>query len=173
MVNSPKPLDEFNKEVCELKHTDIHNKISDIKNQIQTSTDHMEQSILVAIKQVEDKLDSKLFMKEENLKNKVIIVEKAVNDKIDVLSEFHEVLRGNGQPSIFELVRTLKFRQNIVLFILVVIFFFMIAGDYRGISISKIRKFIGLESKQAELLSPSQPSASPLDPAQSRLPSSL
>jgi DNA-binding transcriptional MerR regulator len=154
MPSTQNDVFEFNKEICELKHKEIDQSLRDIKTQLQDCTEHMERGIIAAIKQVEDKLDSKMSTKEENLKNKIVVTEKSVNEKIDVLADFHAVLRGNGQPSIFELVRTLKFRQNIVLFLLVIIFFCMIAGDYRGISISKIRKFIGLESKQVDSTPP-------------------
>jgi hypothetical protein len=159
---------EFNKEICEYKHTEIDNKLDDIKSQIQDSVHSMKEDIIEALKIREEKMSSDFTHKEEGLKNKIIVTEKGILEKVDTLADFQATLRGNGTPSIFELVRTIKFRQNMVLAALMVIFFLMIVGDYRGISIEKIRRFIGLESKQVDTQNkpPStSPSASPIVPS--------
>ncbi|KKK64538.1 hypothetical protein LCGC14_2983190, partial [marine sediment metagenome] len=57
-------------------------------------------------------------------------------------------LRGNGDPGIWESVRSIKKNMKIMMWTIIFIFILMLGGNYRGVSIESIRERLGLGGKQ-------------------------
>ena len=133
--------ENFNKEICDFKHSEIEKQFENIKEHINENGKNLKESILAAIKNVEEKIDSELKNKENNLKDKIIIVEKGVNEKIDALDDFTDSLKGNGDPGISERMRAveekIKYQFYLVAFILILLF----GGEFWGVTVGSIKKY--------------------------------
>jgi len=107
--------------VCQLKHIAIDKEFENIKNDIKISN--------------------------ANLKDKIVLIEKTIGDKIDSLSDFDDTLKGNGTPGIRESVRNIKRDVKIIIVLLVV----LIGGSVSGVSLKTIKeKIFGQKTKQVE-----------------------
>ena len=117
----PDSLKEITSIVCQLKHEAIDKEFENIKNDIKTSN--------------------------INLKDKIVLVEKTIGDKIDSLSDFDDTLKGNGTPGIRESVRNIKRDVRIIIALLVI----FIGGSVSGVSLKTIKeKIFGQKTEQVE-----------------------
>ena len=141
----------FNVELCRIKHKIIDKEIEDIKGIEKENRQEIN-------KKIED-LKKDLKKEDKNIKNKIVLTEKTVGTKIDTLAEFDEKLRGNGKPGIWETVRATNKKVTITFWIVVVMFIFMLGGDWQGISLNTIKNKIGIgkEIKQVEDLVVEEP----------------
>lgn len=87
-----------------------------------------------------------------NIKNKIIISEKSLGDKIDKLARFDDNLKGNGSPGVWESIRAIKTQIRVIFFLIFILFVFYLNGEYRGITgrtfvQSLLKPFIDKEEK--------------------------
>lgn len=101
------PGEDFLPAVCKLKHNTIDKDINDIKEDV-SEIKKEEQSQYEEIKDMIENLTSEAKLNHQNLKNKIILVNKSMGDKIDDLNDFDKVLRGNGDPGIWESIRSIE-----------------------------------------------------------------
>ncbi len=91
------------------------------------------------------KLTREVIASHTNLKNKIILVNKSLGDKIDDLNDFDKKLRGNGYPGVWESVRSNKESIKITrkigywfigvfLTILIALTVITLGGSWHGIS---------------------------------------
>ena len=125
--------EDFLPEICKIKHKNIDKDISEIKNDIEE------------IKNMTSKLTREVIASHTNLKNKIILVNKSLGDKIDDLNDFDKKLRGNGYPGVWESVRSNKESIKITrkigywfigvfLTILIALTVITLGGSWHGIS---------------------------------------
>ena len=143
--------DEFLPEICEIKHENIDKDISEIKDDIEE------------IKNMTSKLTREVIASHTNLKNKIILVNKSLGDKIDDLNDFDKKLRGNGDPGVWESVRdnqeTIKNTRKIgywfitaFIAVIIVLSVITLGGEWNGLSkkITKEEGISGQKTKQVE-----------------------
>ena len=150
--------ENFIPEICELKHSTINKDISEIQEDIEEIKKE-DNGRHEEIKDLIENLSNDIKLSHQNLKNKIVLVNKSMGDKIDDLNDFDKQLRGNGDPGIWESVRNIKNNVKILLVIMALIVICMVGGDYRGVSINKIRSFFGIseqEAKQIEVKLPAK-----------------
>jgi hypothetical protein len=99
--------EEFLLEVCKIKHEVIDKDVSEIKEDIEEIKKE-ERSQHEEIKELIAKLSGEIKFSHQNLKDKIILNDKIMGDKIDELNDFDKGLRGNGDPGVWESVRTNK-----------------------------------------------------------------
>ncbi len=147
------PPEEFNPEICELKHNNIDKDIKSIKEDIKEIRNE-ENEQHEEIKEMIMGLSKEIATSHINLKNKIVLVNKSMGDKIDDLNEFNKKLRGNGDPGIWESIRNIKRNIKIIMCTITVILILVLGGSYRGISLDGIRKRLpGQKIKQVEPIS--------------------
>jgi hypothetical protein len=137
--------DEFLPEICKIKHETIDKDISEIKNDIEE------------IKNMTSRLTKEVIKSHINLKNKIILNDVRALDKIDDLVAFDKALRGNGEPGVWESVRTnkesIKATRKIgywfitaFIAVIVVLSIITLGGEWEGIG----KKEEGPKIKQVE-----------------------
>ncbi len=140
--------EQFNSEICNLKHIAIDKEFQAVKDD--ASVKHAE--IVELIQSLQDNIKKNVQDSHDNLKDKIILTEKIIGDKIDSLSEFDDSLKGNGTPGVWESIRALtwKFRLMIAMLSLMLILF--IGGNIKGVTKEKVKAFFGwkTETKQVE-----------------------
>ncbi len=150
--------EKFIPEICKIKHKQIDEDISyvktnvdnineDVKNIKEDNIKHNEE-----IKNMIVTLTHDVKSSNQNLKNKIILSEKTTGDKIDALNNFDDSLKGNGDPGIWESIRNIKRNVKMILCAMIIIIILVLGGNYRGISLDKIKKAIKIkkETKQIE-----------------------
>jgi len=141
------PGEDFLPEICKIKHDNIDKDISEIKSDIEE------------IKNMTSRLTKEVIKSHMNLKNKIILNDVRALDKIDDLVAFDKALRGNGEPGVWESVRTnkeaIKATRKIgywfiaaFIAVIVVLSIITLGGDWNGIS--KKEKLSGQKTKQVE-----------------------
>jgi hypothetical protein len=137
----------FNMEVCRLTHVNVDKEIEAIRKH---EDDHHEE-----IKKIIDSLGDNLKKDIEtnynnlynNLKDKIVLTEKTLGDKIDKLNEFDNTLKGNGKPGIWESIRSLRSSVKIMTTAIVLIVILELGGSFRGITWEKIKEKMGIREK--------------------------
>ena len=148
------PNNDFISEICILKHSCIDKDISEIKADVniikKEKRDQHEE-----IKDLIRNLSQEANNSHQNLKNKIILVNKSMGDKIDELNNFDKILRGNGTPGVWEAIRSIKKNIKSILWafraVLVIIFIcgiLVLGGSYKGISIKSVQKKFGWGKKE-------------------------
>lgn len=153
-------LGEITSIVCQLKHEAIDKEFKNIKNDAEKRHDEMK-SIIV---ELQENIKKDIKVGNTNLKDKIVLTEKTIGEKIDKLSEFDDSLKGNGTPGIWESIRTLKRRVTIVISLLIAVIIISAGGSVKGLTKEKIKKIFGLsntETKQVEPVEDSESSAMP------------
>ena len=133
--NTGKNKDNFNHEVCELKHKSIEKEINSIKEKQEEYYNSLQKSI--------EKLNN-------NLKDKIALSEKSIGEKIDILNKFLDNLRGNGKPSINQQVRNIKWGVGAITTVLIVIITLGLGGSYKGVNLNSIKKTLGVDVVSVE-----------------------
>ena len=85
-----------------------------------------------------------------SLKDKIVLSEKLTGKKIDDLDSFDNTLKGNGDPGIWESIRTMKRNIKIILWILAFIVLLELGGNWRGVTFDKIREKLGMKTTQVK-----------------------
>lgn len=147
--------------ICELKHENIDREVDDIKTNVKdidtdikdidNDLNEMRENQYLQheeIKKMIENLSKDIKNSHINLKNKIVLSEKTMGDKIDSLNDFDETLKGNGDPGIWEIIRNTR-RDVKIIIVLLVIF---IGGRIFGVSLKNIKNnFFGkTEIKQVE-----------------------
>jgi hypothetical protein len=101
------PGDDFLPEVCKIKHDVLDKDLAIIKKDIREISQE-ERDQHEEIKEIMAKLSRDIIVSHTNLKNKIVLVNRSVGDKIDELKTFDDKLRGNGDPGVWESVRANK-----------------------------------------------------------------
>jgi len=136
-------------EICKVKHESIDKDIENIKDDIKEIKEKGEEDfgrlrkmMTLIMKEVKDSHD--------NLKNKIILSEKRTGDKIDKLNEFDDSLKGNGNPGIWETIRSIKKTLRIIVVILIL----LLGGSFLGVTLEKIKGTFGMNNTTAEIVKP-------------------
>ena len=132
----PYDMTQFNPEICKLKHLGIDKELKSISDKIDSLKKDLRQDVINA---------------NENLKNKVILSEKMIGEKLDVLNDFDNQLRGNGDPGVWESVRGLKWRVRILISVVLILLLLVLGGTFRGVSLAGIKKIIGINTPTEEV----------------------
>jgi len=135
------PKDKFIPEIWEMKHIELQNKISELKELIDEVKieRHKENN---EIKDPINKLSDKVEETSKNLKNKIFLTEKSLGEKIDELNDYDETLKGNGEPGIWESIRSIRRNIKILIASVVILSILSLGGNFRGVSKASIDKAI-------------------------------
>jgi hypothetical protein len=148
------PGDNVLPEICKIKHDNIDKDVAGIKNDIEEiKKDERDQH--EEIKDMIEKLSRDVLASHVNLKNKIILVNRSLGDKIDELNDFDKELRGNGDPGVWETVRANKESIRVtrkigywfigpIIGALVVLFIIALGGEWNGLG----------KKEDAEVVSP-------------------
>jgi hypothetical protein len=148
--------DKFEPKICEIKHTEVDKEIDNIEKEQdelnknlqntreENNKDHFE------IKGMITALDINIKNTYKNLRDKIILSKKTTEKKIDGLNSFDNTLRGNGDPGVWESIRTMRRNIKIILWIIVVMLILQLGGSWRGVTYEKIREKIGLKNQKVE-----------------------
>ena len=131
-------IDKFNVKICEFKHEVIEKEFKNIKTDAEKR---------------HEEIKNILQESQNNLKDKIILTEKILGEKIDKLSDFDDTLKGNGKPGVWESIRLLNKSVKIIIGILVLIVILNLGGNFRGLTWEKIKDKIGMsntETKQVD-----------------------
>jgi len=128
---------EYNHEVCNYKHEEIKEQFKTVNDSIKEVTkDNMKTKEKMILN------DAKIGEKLDVLITKTVNIEKMEN-KIDDINNYIKTIRGNGEPSITEHVRTLKRWIKWMFYGIIIMFAFIIGGDvYNGISRKSLSEYI-------------------------------
>jgi len=137
------PENEFIQQVCRLKHDNLDKDIFKIKEDVE-EVRKTEESQHEEIKKMISTLTREVRSSHKNLKNKIILSEKSMGDKIDALNDFDESLKGNGNPGIWENVRNIKRNVKITMVAMAFLFLLLLGGNYRGVSLQSIKNVFGI-----------------------------
>jgi len=148
------PGEDFLPEVCKIKHDVIDNNFAEIKKNISEIKEE-EHDQHEEIKNMISKLSRDVILSHTNLKNKIVLINKSMGDKIDELNRFDKTLRGNGDPGVWESVRSnrelIKANRKIGYWfigvfsaILIILIILTLGGSWNGVS----KKTIGEESQR-------------------------
>lgn len=144
------PGDDFLPSICKIKHEVIDKDISEIKEDIEEikkeGRSHHEE-----IKEMITKLSGEIKLSHQNLKNKIILVNKFMGDKIDELNDFDRGLRGNGDPGVWESVRankeSIKINRKVgywfmgaISSVIIVLAIITLGGSWEGLSKKTIKE---------------------------------
>lgn len=138
---------EFNAEVCQLKHEAIDKEFAHSRG--------THEEIKKMINDLSESLEASMESNYENLKDKVVLTEKTIGDKIDSLNDFDNSLKGNGNPGVWESIRWATWKIRILGIILLVLLILMLGGNFKGVTIDKIKETFGIkktETKQTEFV---------------------
>jgi hypothetical protein len=136
MAKKKNNIEDFLPKICRIKHEVIDKEIKEIKEE-QKKVRESEQEIKLKLQSLKE--DNK------NLKDKIVLSEKRIGDKIDNLVTFDDGLKGNGKPGIWENIRTIKRTQYILIGFVVI----MLGGRFFGISFDNVKDFFKPETKIA------------------------
>ena len=140
--------DQFNIEICNLKHIAIDKEFQSLK----TDADKRHEELVGIIQASQDNIKEDVKASNVNLKDKIVLIEKTIGDKIDSLSEFDDTLKGNGAPGIWESIRSINRMIKIIFAVLLIIITLELGGTWNRINWESIRKKFGIspETKQVE-----------------------
>jgi len=133
--------DGFNLKVCEIKHETIDENIKEIKKDIEQIKGN-ENKQYEEIKDMITGLTMEVKSSHTNLKNKIVLTEKTVGEKIDSLNDFDESLKGNGKPGIWENIRSIKRSEKWIFALILILILLTLGGNYRGVSTESIKEKI-------------------------------
>jgi len=145
------PMDEFNATICHMRHEGVEKDFVAIK----IDADRRHEEIKEFIKSVKEEIIKDTKASHSNLKDKIVLVDKTVGDKIDSLSEFDDTLKGNGKPGVWESIRFLNRMMKVLISIVTVIVILELGGSVNRIDWDKIREKLWgptAEAKQVEPL---------------------
>jgi hypothetical protein len=148
-----KEENKFSLELCKIKHDHIDKDVDEIKRDtktLQETNQTHNETITKLIQTLTDEIRSS----HKNLKDKIILSEKTTGDKIDALNDFDQSLKGNGDPGIWECVRNIKRSLKIIMVVIFVTLLLVLGGNYRGVTLNKIREAIGMEKKEIQKVEP-------------------
>ena len=147
----PPKENSFIPKLCEEKHRNIDININEIKENIEyikreENKQHQE------IKEMIINLAAEI----KNLKNKIILNDQTMGDKIDELNKFDKTLKGNGDPGVWELVRANKesigstrkigyWFMGVITSIMIVLFVITLGGEWNGLSKKTVKEETQLE----------------------------
>ncbi len=139
---------QFNTEICKLKHIAIDKEFQSLK----TDADKKHEELVRIIQTSQDNIKEDVRASNANLKDKIVLTEKIIGDKIDSLSEFDDTLKGNGTPGIWESIRSINRMIKIICGVLLIIIILELGGSWNRINWESIRKKFGIspETKQVE-----------------------
>lgn len=138
------PKDEYNIELCHLKHSQIEKDINALKD----SYEEKHQELLKIIEKFKEETNGDCEEKYENLKNKIIVTDQSIHKKIDELYDFNKKIKGNGDPGLFEQVRNLENKFKWYISIIIVSIALLYGGRFMGVSYDTIKeKITGKETE--------------------------
>ena len=145
---------DFIPEICDLKHEALDKNVEEISEDIEKIKKNENQKH-EEIKNMITELTMEVRDSHVNLKNKIVLAEKTMGDKIDSLYEFDESLKGNGNPGIWENIRTINKNIKWLFAFLIIIFILTLGGNIKGVSINGIKESIigsNIKIQQVELI---------------------
>ncbi len=134
----PDTSDETTSIVCRLKHEAIDKEFDAIK----IDEDRRHEEIKELIKTVKEEIVKDVKTSHDNLKDKIVLVDKTVGDKIDSLSDFDDTLKGNGKPGVWESIRSLNKMVKVLISIMSIIVILELGGSVNKINWDKLREKI-------------------------------
>jgi len=150
----------YNKEVCEFRHAEIEKDFGELKGRIDEKTDgirremdNMHFEVLKAIDASKENVQIDTEKKVEKLKDKIIVTEKSMGEKIDTLTEFSRKVKGNGDPGVFEEIRHVKRWLKLLTSVITIMGILILGGQVSKVSLDGIKeKLFGKkpEVKQVE-----------------------
>jgi len=139
------PIITITPDVCRLKHIAIDKEFENIK----TDSQIRHEEIKSLIDSLQENIKKDMHNSNDNLKDKIVLTEKIIGDKIDSLSEFDDTLKGNGTPGVWESIRSLKWRVGTNLTLMIIILILVLGGDFRGVTFEKVKAAFGLKKSEA------------------------
>lgn len=141
------PMDDFNPIMCQLRHEGVEKDFIAIK----TDAGRRHEEIKELITSVKKEIIKDTKASHINLRDKIVLVDKTVGDKIDSLSEFDDTLKGNGTPGVWENIRSLNRMMKVLLSIVTIIVILELGGSVNRLNWNKIKEKIwGPVIKQVE-----------------------
>lgn len=143
-------MTELNPAICKLKHEVIEKEFSNIKS----DAERRHEEIKELMKSVKEAIIKDVKISNTNLKDKIVLVDKTVGDKIDSLSDFDDTLKGNGTPGVWESIRSINKMMKILMSIVTVIVILELGGSVNRINWDKLREKLWGPPTVAEQVEP-------------------
>ncbi len=143
-------IDDFNPAMCQLRHESVEKDFTVIK----TDAGRRHEEIKELIKSVKKEIIKDTKASHINLRDKIVLVDKTVGDKIDSLSEFDDTLKGNGTPGVWESIRSLNRMMKVLLSIVTIIVILELGGSVNRLDWNKIKEKIWGPPTVAEQVEP-------------------
>ena len=148
----PLETDDFISEICNFKHENVDKDINDIKENIEDIKKE-KRDRYQEIKNMIVELTREFKISSLNLKNKIVLADQRMGDKIDSLNDFDKTLRGNGDPGIWESVRNIKKNIKIIMWAIAIILILSLGGNYEGVTFDSIKEKLGIK-KDIQVVKP-------------------
>jgi hypothetical protein len=135
-------------EICKLKHDVIDKELLEIKR----DEDRRHEELKKMIGSLQDTIKEDVKESHSSLKDKIVLTEKTIGEKLDKLSIFDDTLKGNGTPGVWESIRSLNKSVKIIMSILIIIVIFELGGSWSKINWESLRERIwgSPDTKQVE-----------------------
>jgi len=140
---------DFNPDICQLRHDVIDKEFESLR--VESDRKHEEMKELFKSIRKDIKRDTNNSY--NNLRDKIILTDKSLGDKVDSLCEFDDTLKGNGSPGVWESIRWVKWKIRIIFGIIVFIVILILGGNFKGVSLDTIREKLSgytADTKQVE-----------------------
>lgn len=143
---------DFNIEECRLKHELINKdinatnvKIEDFFEEIINHQKELKEEINKLGDYLQSKFEKEIQASNDSLKNKIILTEKSIGEKIDILDDtvdsFDSDIKGNGEPGLKEKVRLLEAKIKWNFLIIGVLVLLVFGGEFWGVTKSTIHDY--------------------------------
>lgn len=113
------------------------------------------------IEEVDKKYEKQISTIYRALRNRILISDKNRKEDIDSLTVFLKKIKGNGDPGVFEEIRTIKRQLKGVIVVLVAVVVLMLGGTYMGISVDKLKEKMAEQKQNIEQLEKTQEVSKP------------
>ena len=151
--NSLGDMEEMTPVVCRLKHIAIDKEFENIKENAKRRHEEMRSMI----DGLQENIKKDIKVSNTNLKDKIILTEKTIGDKIDSLSKFDDTLKGNGTPGIWESIRNLRWQIRGMISFIVIVVVLWVGGSIKGITMEKIKNKFGFGSAKTKQVESAKP----------------
>lgn len=130
---------QFNIEMCKFKHKAIDQDFEDLKSDREKMHEEIKGMILSLKSDIKDEIKESVENSHNNLRDKIVLTQKTLGDKIDALNEFDDTLKGNGDPGVWETLRNFTWKLRVLFALIVLIIILVLGGNFRGITLEKIK----------------------------------
>jgi hypothetical protein len=119
-------------ELCKKEFQAVNTRIENVEGNVGQSLSNHRDEVNRLLDTHQEAISKEIKAGINNVKNKVVIAQKSLGDKIDKLDEFDNTLKGNGEKGINEKARWLKWEVRLIFGWLLLITILILGGKTQG-----------------------------------------